>query len=157
MSDISLRAYVDYIQDRLERDAFSEVVAQCRHVLQSRPKYIEVYKLLARALLEQENYQDATDLFQRVLSADPNDFVAHIGISECYHESAAIDQAIWHLERAFEQVPRNVDLQEEIKRLYTERDGSAPRRIQLTAGALARLYLNGQLYPQAILELRKAV
>ncbi len=157
MSDISLRAYVDYIQDRLERDAFSEVVAQCRHVLQSRPKYIEVYKLLARALLEQENYQDATDLFQRVLSADPNDFVAHIGISECYHESAAIDQAIWHLERAFEQVPSNVDLQEEIKRLYTERDGSAPRRIQLTAGALARLYLNGQLYPQAILELRKAV
>lgn len=157
MSDISLRAYVDYIQDRLERDAFSEVVAQCRHVLQARPKYIEVYKLLARALLEQENYQDATDLFQRVLSADPNDFVAHIGISECYHESAAIDQAIWHLERAFEQVPSNADLQEEIKRLYTERDGSAPRRVQLTAGALARLYMNGQLYPQAILELRKAV
>jgi len=157
MPEISLRAYVDYIQDRLERDAFSEVVAQCRHVLEIYPKYIEVYKLLARALLEQENYQDATDIFQRVLSADPNDFIAHIGISECYHESGAIDPAIWHLERAFEQVPSNVDLQEEIKRLYAERDGSAPRKVQLTAGALARLYMNGKLYPQAILELRKAL
>ncbi len=157
MSEISLRAYIDYIEDRLDRDAYSEVVAQCRHVLTEYPRYIPAYRLLGRALLEQENNQDALDLFQRVLSADPNDFVAHIGMSECYQEQGALDQALWHLERAFEQVPSNLDIQAEIKRLYAERDGQAPRKIPLTAGALARLYAKGNLYQQAIVELEKAL
>lgn len=157
MAEISLRSYLEYIEDRLERDAYSEVIAQCRHILGIYPKHVETYVLLARALTGQENQQDALDLFQRVLSADPNHFVAHIGMSECYLESEAIEQAIWHLERAFEQAPSNLDLQEEIKRLYVKRDGKAPRKIQLTSSALARLYNKGKLYPQAILELEKAI
>jgi len=157
MAQISLRAYVEYIEDRLARDALTEVVAQCRHVLGSYPKFIDVYRLLARALMEQEKNQDALDLFQRVLSADPNDFVAHIGISEVYHETGSLDQAIWHLERAYEQAPSNIDLQEAVKDLYAERDGQAPRKIHLTGGALARMYANGKLYDQALLELRKAL
>ena len=157
MAHISLRAYVEYIEDRLARDALTEVVAQCRHVLESYPKLIDVYRLLARTLMEQEKNQDALDLFQRVLSADPNDFVAHIGISEVYHEIGSLDSAIWHLERAYEQAPSNIDLQEAIKELYGERDGQAPRKIHLTNGALARMYANGKLYDQALLELRKAL
>ncbi|MBN1122911.1 MAG: tetratricopeptide repeat protein [Anaerolineae bacterium] len=157
MSEISLRAYVEYIDDRLAHDAYQEVIAQCRHILETFPKYVEAYKLLARALVAQEDYQDALDLFQRVLSADPSDFISHVGISDCYRESGALDQAIWHLERAFEQVPNNVDLQEAIKQLYAERDGSPPRKVQLTGGALARLYIKGKLYSQAILEIKKAL
>ncbi len=157
MPEISLRAYTEYIQDRLARDAHSEVIAQCRHVLQAFPKYVEVYKLMARALMEQERYQDALDLFQRVLSADPSDFIAHVGMSDCYRESGALEQAIWHLERAFEQVPSNIEIQEAIKELYSESGKVPPRRVQLTGGALARLYLNGKLYRQAILELKKAL
>ena len=157
MAQITLRSYIEYIEDRLQRDAHPEVVAQCRHVLASYPRYIEIYKLLARSLLDQENYQDALDLFQRVLSADPNDFLAHVGISECYRENGALDQAIWHLERAFEQVPNNTEIQGEIRRLYAERDGQIPRRLYLTNGALARLYLRGRLHQQAIAELRTAL
>ncbi len=157
MSEISLRAYVEYIDDRLAHDAYQEVIAQCRHILETFPKYVEVYKLLARALVAQEDYQDALDLFQRVLSADPSDFISHIGISDCYRESGALDQAIWHLERAFEQAPNNIDLQEAIKQLYAERDGSPPRKVQLTGGALARLYIKGKLYSQAILEIKKTL
>lgn len=157
MPEISLRAYTEYIQDRLAREAYSEVIAQCRHVLQAFPKYVEVYKLMARALMEQERYQDASDLFQRVLSADPSDFVAHVGMSDCYRESGALEQAIWHLERAFEQVPSNIEIQEAIKELYSESGKVPPRRVPLTSGALARLYLKGKLYRQAILELKKAL
>jgi len=157
MSEISLRSYTEYIQDRLAREAHSEVIAQCRHVLQTFPKYVEVYKLMARALMAQERYQDALDMFQRVLSADPSDFIAHVGMSDCYRESGALEQAIWHLERAFEQVPSNIEIQEAIKELYSESGKVPPRRVQLTGGALARLYLNGKLYRQAILELKKAL
>ena len=157
MAEISLRAYIEYIQNRLNQDALTEVVAQCRHVLESYPKCVEVYKLLARALVQQQEYQDALDLFQRVLSVDPNDFIAHVGISDCYRETGAIAEAIWHLERAFEQVPSNQDLQDEIKKLYVQRGEKPPRKIQLTGGALARLYVKGKLYPQAIQELNKAI
>jgi tetratricopeptide (TPR) repeat protein len=157
MPEISLRAYNEYIQDRLARDAHTEVIAQCRHLLDSFPKHIETYKLMARALMEQERYQDALDLFQRVLSADPSDFIAHVGMSDCYRESGALEQAIWHLELAYEQVPSNIELQQAIKELYAESGKTPPRKIQLTGGALARLYLKGRLYAQALLEIRKAL
>jgi tetratricopeptide (TPR) repeat protein len=157
MAELSLRAYLDYIEDRLKRDAYTEVIAQCRHILLTYPKQVATYRLLARALAAQENYQDALDLFQRVLSSDPNDFIAHIGMSDCYRESDAIAPAIWHLERAFEQAPNNAELQDEIKKLYAMRGAKAPRRVGLTGGALARLYAKGKLYPQAISELEKAI
>jgi tetratricopeptide (TPR) repeat protein len=153
MAEISLRAYLDYIDDRLARDAYTEVVAQCRHILERYPKHIETYRVLARALAAQDDHlQDALDLFQRVLSADPNDFMAHLGMSDAYRESQSFDQAIWHLERAFEQVPNNPELQDEIRRLYQQSGKKAPRKIQLTSGALARMYAKGKLYDQAIAE-----
>jgi tetratricopeptide (TPR) repeat protein len=157
MAEISLRAYIEYIDDRLDRDAYGEVMAQCRHILETYPKYIEVYKQLARALAAQENYTDAMDMFQRVLSSDPTDFVSHIGMSECYKEDGVLDQAIWHLERAFEQVPSNSELQEALKQLYEQRDHKVPRKIQMSGGALAQMYMRGKLYPQAISELTKAI
>ncbi|MGF1506236.1 MAG: tetratricopeptide repeat protein [Anaerolineae bacterium] len=107
--------------------------------------------------MEKQVYQDALDIFQRVLSADPTDFVAHIGMSDCYREQGAIDAAIWHLERAFEQVPNNRDVEEELLKLYELREGQQPRQIARTAGGLARLYARGKLYEQAIPELRKAI
>lgn len=153
----SLRAYLDYIEDRLNRDAYPEVVAQCRHLLEQFPRNLDTYRLLVRALVSQQNYTDGFDLSQRILSADPNDFIAHISISECYRESGSINQAIWHLERAFEQAPSNQNLQDEIKALYTAKGLPTPRKIRLTSGALARLYARGRLYPQAIKELEKAI
>ena len=105
MAEISLRAYLDYIEDRLARDAYSEVIAQCRHILEIYPKHIATYRLMAQALAAQDEIQDALDLFQRVLSTSPSDFVAHIGMSEAYRENNNLDAAIWHLERAFAHVP----------------------------------------------------
>lgn len=157
MAEISLRAYLDYIDDRLARDAYSEVIAQCRHILETYPKHIATYRLMAQALAAQDEIQDALDLFQRVLSTSPSDFVAHIGMSEAYRENNNLDPAIWHLERAFEQVPNNPELQEEIKKLYVQRGDKAPRKIHLTSGALAQMYLKGKLYDQAIAEIRSGI
>jgi len=161
MAEITLREYLDFIEQRFNKEAFKEVAAHCRHILETYPKFIDVYRMLARALLEQEEFQDALDMFQRVLSADPNDFISHIGMSDCYRESGAIDQAIWHLERAFEQVPNNEEVEEAIKQLYAMRGSGpaarVPRKIQLTGGALARLYAKGNLFDQAVPELRQAI
>ena len=51
-------------------------------------------------------------------------------------------------------MPSNDVIQTELRRLYSRRDGVEPERIGLTRGALARMYAQGELYTQAIAELR---
>ncbi|MCA1900479.1 MAG: tetratricopeptide repeat protein, partial [Chloroflexi bacterium] len=59
-----------------------------------------------------------------------------------------------HMERAFETQSSNAAIQSELQRLYGRRDGVEPPKIRMTRGALSHLYVQGELYPQAIAEIR---
>ncbi len=163
---ITLRAYLNDIASLLESEAVNEVISHCKHILQHQPHNVETYRLLGKALLQKghfdgsiEQFNEAADVFRRVLSVDPTDFVSHLGMSEVYQETGRLDQAIWHMERAYEQQPGNMALQDALRQLYIARDGEAraPQKIQLTRAALARQYANGRLYDQALIELRTAI
>ncbi|MCI0648500.1 MAG: tetratricopeptide repeat protein [Chloroflexi bacterium] len=123
--------------------------------MQRHPRHVETYRLLGKALLEQQKYTDAADVFHRVLSADPEDFISHAGLAIIYKEEGIVPQAIWHMERAYEAEPYNAAIQQELKDLYGRRDGLEPERLNLTRAALARLYFRGGLYQQASAELRR--
>ncbi len=153
----TLRAYLDELEKLLDQEALEETIGQCKYILQKFPKNLEVYRLLGRALLGKGRHQEAGDVFERILSAVPNDYVSHISMSEIYQEQDALPQATWHMERAYEQEPNNAILQDELKRLYQSQTGETPERIQLTRGALALLYAKGQLYEQATGELQAAL
>lgn len=157
MPEVSLRAYTREIDQLIEREKLEEAIAHCRHILQTYPKHLETYRLLGKAYLEAKRYGDAADIFQRVLSAVPDDFVAHIGMAIVREDEGNLDAAIWHMERAFETNPSNPAIQQEMKRLIGRRDGLEPHKVRLTRGALARMYAHGELYPQAIAELRSAL
>ncbi len=157
MAEIALRAYVKEIDDLVEHEQLDEAIAHSRHVLETYPKHLDTYRLLGKAYLEAKRYGDAADLFQRVLSAIPDDFVAHIGMSIVREDEGNIDASIWHMERAFETNPANPAIQQELRRLIGKRDGLEPHKVRLTRGALARMYAHGELYPQAIAELRSAL
>src|SRR5579872_5980070 len=103
MTNTTLRAYLDELKLLLEQEALEEVMGHCRHILQHFPRNIETYRILGRALLEKNRYNEAGDVFQRILSAVPEDFVAHLGLSAVNEEGGAIPEAIWHMERAQEQ------------------------------------------------------
>ncbi|MBN1563219.1 MAG: hypothetical protein JXA10_05230, partial [Anaerolineae bacterium] len=163
---ITLRAYLNDLNEMLERGGSAEVVSHCRYILQRFPQNIDTYRLLAQALLQRGHnegtssyFNEAAEVFQRVLSVVPNDYVAHFGLSEIRAQDGELDRAIWHMERAYEQLPGNQVLQDALRELYGKRDGEehAPAKIQLTRGALARQYVNGQLYDQALIELRNAL
>lgn len=157
MTQISLRAYIREIDNLIDREHLDEAIAHCRHILQTYPKHIETYRLLGKAYLEAKRYGDAADIFQRVLSAIPDDFVSHIGMSIVREDEGNLDAAIWHMERGFETNPANPAIQQELRRLIGRRDGFEPHKVRLTRGALARMYAQGELYPQAIAELRSAL
>jgi len=118
---------------------------------------VDVYRLLGKAYLESQQYGEAGDIFQRVLSSVPDDFIANVGMSLIREDEGNIDEAIWHLERAFEIQPSNGAVQDELRRLYGRRDNVEPPKIRLTRGALARMYFKGELYQQAISEIRVAL
>ncbi len=157
MANISLRAYRREIEELIGHGRIDEVIAHCRHILKFYPKDVAVYRLLAKAYLESQRYSDATDIFQRVLSVVPDDFVAHVGMSIIREDEGNMDAAIWHMERAFESQPSNSAIRDELRRLFGKRDGMEPPKIRLTRGALARMYAQGNLYQQSIGELRAAL
>ena len=157
MAKVSLRAYNREVEAMIDRNQLDEAIGHCRHILTSFPKHLDTYRLLGKAYLEYKRYADAVDIFSRVLAAAPNDFVSNVGMSIIRDEENKLDEAIWHMERAFETQPSNAAIQSELQRLYARRDGVQHPRIRMTRGALAHMYVQGELYPQAISEIRSVL
>ncbi len=157
MAKISLREYIREIESLIDRGDTQKAIAHCKHLLRFYPKHIDTYRLFGKSLLEMQKYADASDIFQRVLSSVPDDFISQIGMSIIKEDENNLDAAIWHLERAFEIQPSNKAVQDELKRLYSSRDGVIPTKIRLTRGALVRMYARGELYAQAIAEIKAAL
>ena len=157
MTTISLQNYLNQIDELIDDSKLDEAIAHCRHILTFYPRNIAVYKLMGKAHLELRNHDDAIDLFQRVLSADPNDLVSHIALSMIFKERGEAELSLWHLERAFEIEPYNEAIREELRLLYIRFNDEVPQRLPLTPGAVARLYIRGELYQQAVQTLEPVV
>ena len=105
MAKVPLRSYLREIEAAIEEGQTDEAVQHCRHVLKVFPKHIDTYRLLGKAFLEAQRYGSAADIFQRVLSAIPDDFVSHVGMSIIREDEGNLDTSLWHMERAFEVQP----------------------------------------------------
>ncbi len=154
MAKVSLRIYNREIEGLIDQAHINEAIAHCHHILKTFPKHLATYRLLGKAYLETKRYTDAVDIFSRVLMSVPDDFVSSVGMSIIRDEENKLDDAIWHMQRAFESQPSNSAIQAELQRLYGRRDGMEPPKIRMTRGALANMYVQGELYPQAIAEIR---
>ncbi len=154
MAKVSLRIYNRDIEGLIDQGRLDEAIAHCRHILKTFPKHLETYRLLGKAYLEAKRYDEAVDIFSRTLMAVPDDFVSHVGMSIIRDEQGKLDEAIWHMQRAFECQPSNSAIQGELRRLFGRRDGMEPPKIRMTRGALAHMYVQGELYPQAISEIK---
>jgi len=120
MTKISLRAYCDEVKELIKADSHDQAITICQHILRTYPKYLEAYRLLGQACLKRRMHSEAEDFFNRVLSADPEDFIAYVGLS-IISEEKDLDEAIWRMERAFELAPDNAEARKELRRLYARR------------------------------------
>lgn len=157
MTTITLHEYLGKIDRLIDDNRFDEAIGHGRHVLESYPRCIAVYRLMGKAYLEKHFYEEAEDLFQRVLSAEPNDLIAHTAMAILYKETGKIKQALWHLEHAFEIDPYNTAIRDELRQLYAEFLDELPFSLPLTSGAAAHLYLKGEMYQQAVQVLQEEV
>ena len=157
MPEISLKEYFAKLNHRLTDNAADEVIHHCRHILQFYPKNVTAYRLLGRALVVNGRWDEGREALRRVLSVIPDDYTAHLGLSEANERMDRADEAIWHLERALEQRPNDKDLIEALRGLYRRYRHVENLKIQLTAVAVARQNLRGGNYAQAIDTLRSAL
>jgi tetratricopeptide (TPR) repeat protein len=151
---ISLRAYLDKLDDLLNTSATDEVIHHCRHILKYFPRAVAVYRQLGQALLYSARWDEAATVLRRVLSVLPDDYVAHIGLSEVYVQRNRSNDAIWHLERAYEQNPNDTDIINSLRDLYKRYQNVDHARLQLTTAAVARQYIRSGLFTQAVETLR---
>jgi tetratricopeptide (TPR) repeat protein len=149
---ITLSAYTEEIRNLIYDDRNDEALALCRHILRYYPKHVDTYRQMAKASLEKGDLDSARDLFRRVLGADPEDVVAYAGLAIIFEQQHLNDEALWHLERAYELAPANPEIRKELLRLYAETEAKPRDRLKLTPCALAHLFVQEGLFSQAIQE-----
>ncbi len=155
MADVILREYVEQLRAQVQARQLSDAFALGRHILRYYPKHIETYVVLAQASLEADDLTGATDLFRRVLSADPENVLALAGMALIHETQDRNDEALWYLERAFEIQPANDELRRELMRVRELYYGAHEERLELTPGALARIYARQGQYAPAVNEFRR--
>lgn len=154
---ISLREFAYEIRQRIDDGRTSEAVPLAQYLLRRHPRYLRGYQLLAEAALEQSNLTDSIEIFSRVLSADPESFAAHAGLASAYTDQNELDNALWHMTRAFESEPGMKAVRDQLRYLYEVRDGRAPGRLHLNSAALARSYLRNGAYDVAVEEFQHEI
>ncbi|MEM9773017.1 MAG: tetratricopeptide repeat protein [Chloroflexota bacterium] len=152
MSQIKLSKYLEKIEGEYKSGHFSQVVAHTRQILKQYPRCIAAYRWMGRALLEQKAYTEAENIFQRVLSLDISDFMSHKGLAEIMAETNRIEQAIWHIEHAFEIEPEKSQIISMRDQYYRRAGLAAPTVNGMPLASVARLYVRGGIYDQAIEE-----
>lgn len=152
MSDISLRAYHRKIENWIEENNLDKAISQSAYLIGIFPKVLCIWQSLSKALLQKQDFSNAESVFDLILKVKPDDFVSHIGKSMVAESRHSLDEAITHMQRAFEIEPANEGLQNELKRLTAKHEGVAPGKVRLTRGALIKMYLRGGLFEQAIAE-----
>lgn len=155
MADVLLRESLEQMRTHLRANKYSDAFALGQHILHFYPKHIETYTVLAQLCLITNDLAGATDLLRRVLSADPENVIALAGMALISETQDKYDEALWYLERAYEITPSNDELRGELLRVREMFYGATPTRIELTSGALARVYARQGQYAQAINEFRR--
>ena len=154
MGNLSLRSYHRKIEGLIESGDIKPALFHCWHILKNYPKNYRTHQLLSRIFLDLQDLISAEKVFDIVLKINPDDFVAHIGKSMIAESSNNNEDAIKHMKQAFEIEPSNEGLQAEIKRLMGKNDSERPNKAILTRGALIKMYLRGELFEQAIAEIK---
>jgi tetratricopeptide (TPR) repeat protein len=144
----TIRTLLDQAKAALVAGKAEAALAPCRAVLDKYPKQLEATCLLAEACRELRQLPEAMDLFERVVSADPESLIGHWGLSTILEEQGQSEAALYELRIAWDLSPGHPAVREELMRL-----GGAEHAGMGRAG-LARVYWRGHQYRRALFEAR---
>src|SRR5687768_1798972 len=144
----TIRTLLDEAKAALVAGKAEAALAPCRAVLGKYPKQLEATCLLAEARRELRQLPEAMELFERVVSADPESLIGHWGLSTILEEQGQAEAALYELQIAWDLTPGHPAVREEMLRLGGRAEPA------LSRAGLARVYCRGHLYRRAIAEAR---
>jgi tetratricopeptide (TPR) repeat protein len=155
MEQVTLRDYCEEARSLIQSGESDRAIHITRYILRHYPRHVDGYRVLGQALLTAGNYQEASRQFRRVLSADPEDVAARIGLAEIYQATNDLTKAIWQMQRAIDLSPGDSDLRMQLRQLLNaHQGGDAVEQLEITRAALGRIYARGGLYVKAVQEFK---
>jgi len=149
MAQVSLKSCENDIRNFIDNRQFDEAMSTGQHILQYYPKHVRTYSLLGEVCLATGRFDEAADTLLRVLSVDPENVAARLGLSATHEATADLPGAIEQMRIAFDLAPSTRAMHDQMHRLLKLQKGEPVPKLKLTRQGLGRIYMRGELYTQA--------
>ena len=122
MAKIEIREYQSRIDALISKNNYEQAAYHCFYLLRQFPKNLNIYKLLGRIFLELNELRAALEVYSRIVSVEPENFLNHLSLSFIFEQLKLIDQAIYQSRTALFLQPENKDVFGLYQRLTSQVD-----------------------------------
>jgi len=149
MGQLTLRDYLQTTEDAISAGRIDDALVSCQQILTQYPHSLEAQRLLGEAYLAQGQLESAQKAFDWVLTNDPENVVTYCSRALISQRLQDYDTALDCYQQAYELSRGNSQIRQEFNQLSLS-VGQA--HFVFSRAGLARLYMRGDLFPQAIQE-----
>jgi len=149
MAQVTLREYLQEIEDTISSGHIDDASKQCQHVLVQFPESLEVQRLLGEVYLAQGQMEDAQQALDWILTNDPENVIAYCDRALISERLSDFDTALDCYQQAYELSRGNRDIRQQFNMLSAK---AGQQGFMFSRAGLARLYMRGGLLSQAMQE-----
>ncbi|MDQ6659936.1 MAG: tetratricopeptide repeat protein, partial [Chloroflexota bacterium] len=149
MLQTSLHDYLQTTEDTISSGRIDEALNNCQYILSHFPESLEAQRLLGEVYLAQGDLENARQTFDWILTNDPENVIVYCDRALISERQSDIDTALDCYQQAYELSRGNSQIRQKFNQL-SEKVGQ--QGFIFSRAGLARLYMRGDLLPQAIQE-----
>src|SRR5881227_1747302 len=149
MTQTTLRDYLQITEDAISSGRISDALSNCQHILTHFPEILEAQRLLGEVYLAQSQLEEAQQAFDWVLTNDPENVVTYCSRALISEHMSDYDTALDCYQQAYELSRGNSQIRQEFNQLSAK---VGQQGFIFSRAGLSRLYMRGDLLPQAIQE-----
>lgn len=149
MAQTTLRDYLQTTEDAISTGRVNDALANCQYILTHFPEALEAQRLLGEVYLAQGKLEEAQQTFDWVLTNDPENVMAYCNRALISERMSDYDTALDCYQQAYELSRGNSQIRQIFNQL-SEKVGQ--QGFIFSRAGLARLYMRGDLLPQATQE-----
>ncbi|HBE24990.1 MAG TPA: hypothetical protein DDW33_04800 [Ktedonobacter sp.] len=149
MAQTTLRDYLQTTEDAISTGRVNDALANCQYILTHFPEALEAQRLLGEVYLAQGKLEEAQQTFDWVLTNDPENVMAYCNRALICERMSDYDTALDCYQQAYELSRGNSQIRQIFNQL-SEKVGQ--QGFIFSRAGLARLYMRGDLLPQAAQE-----
>jgi len=149
MAQTTLRDYLQTTEDAISTGRVIDALANCQYILTHFPEALEAQRLLGEVYLAQGKLEEAQQTFDWVLTNDPENVMAYCNRALISERMSDYDTALDCYQQAYELSRGN----SQIRQIFNQLSKKVGHQgFIFSRAGLARLYMRGDLLPQAAQE-----